>query len=335
MSRAPLNRPWRSQLEFYHVRRMHSVLCYTALGCQLYDVGTSQVPELCIVCVLVPIAHFRQSTSQDLQQAPLIQKDTLYALEERLSEGASIDALMRFNHNLRSLSSDDWQQRLLPVITELTYNLETFNPAFTHVMLKVQSSIGHSDYVRRDTALKNLIVPLAGEYGMHNGEPQAKTHRELFSDWIESMLGLTAADVVARGGDAPPAAVRLFEQMTRDIGSAGGAAEACPLEAACYALGYNLAIEFLADYEKRWMLESFRELDRSFMAAQGRDVDWTFLEVHAEDEMEHAALGHAAVVALVPEELKDTVQRAMDDHDRDFAAFYNALADKLAQERAA
>ncbi len=38
--------------------------------------------------------------------------------------------------------------------------------------LQVQSSIGHSDYVRRDQALKGLIQPLAGEYGMHNGQPQ-------------------------------------------------------------------------------------------------------------------------------------------------------------------
>ena len=30
---------------------------------------------------------------------------------------------------------------------------------------------------------------------------------------------------------------------------------------ASYALGYNLAIEYLADYEKTWMLDSFRELD--------------------------------------------------------------------------
>ena len=37
---------------------------------------------------------------------------------------------------------------------------------------QVQSSIGHSDYVRRDTALAALIQPLAGEYGMHNGQPQ-------------------------------------------------------------------------------------------------------------------------------------------------------------------
>jgi hypothetical protein len=31
--------------------------------------------------------------------------------------------------------------------------------------------------VRRDMALKNLIQPLAGEYGMHNNQPQLKTHR--------------------------------------------------------------------------------------------------------------------------------------------------------------
>lgn len=57
---------------------------------------------------------------------------------------------------------------------ELAYNLESFNPAFTAVLLRVQSTIGLTDYVRRDTALKNLIQPLAGEYGMHNNEAQGE-----------------------------------------------------------------------------------------------------------------------------------------------------------------
>ena len=55
---------------------------------------------------------------------------------------------------------------------ELAHNLESFNPAFTAVLLKVQSTIGASDYVGRDAALKCLIQPLAGEYGMHNGQAQ-------------------------------------------------------------------------------------------------------------------------------------------------------------------
>lgn len=37
---------------------------------------------------------------------------------------------------------------------------------------QVQGTIGRSDYVARDMALKALIQPLAGEYGMHNGQPQ-------------------------------------------------------------------------------------------------------------------------------------------------------------------
>lgn len=40
------------------------------------------------------------------------------------------------------------------------------------VGVQVQRTIGVSDYVRRDIALKNLIQPLAGEYGMHNNQPQ-------------------------------------------------------------------------------------------------------------------------------------------------------------------
>jgi hypothetical protein len=59
-------------------------------------------------------------------------------------------------------------------MTELAYNLESFNPAFTSVLLRVQQTIGVSDYVRRDTALKHLIQPLAGEYGMHNSEAQGE-----------------------------------------------------------------------------------------------------------------------------------------------------------------
>lgn len=44
-------------------------------------------------------------------------------------------------------------------------------------------------------ALKNLIQPLAGEYGMHNGQPQLKTHRELFSDFFTSLFGYSLSEV--------------------------------------------------------------------------------------------------------------------------------------------
>ena len=48
---------------------------------------------------------------------------------------------------------------------------------------------------------------------------------------------------------------------------------------ASYALGYNLAIEYLADYEKTWMLDSFRAFDASVLAPQGRRLrEWLFLE---------------------------------------------------------
>ena len=38
----------------------------------------------------------------------------------------------------------------------------------------MQRTIGVTDYERRDAALKQLIQPLAGEYGMHNGQPQGE-----------------------------------------------------------------------------------------------------------------------------------------------------------------
>ena len=45
-------------------------------------------------------------------------------------------------------------------------------------------------------------------------------------------------------------------------------------------MGYNLAIEYMADYEKTWMLDSFRALDRRVLAPAGRPLsDWVFLEV--------------------------------------------------------
>lgn len=53
------------------------------------------------------------------------------------------------------------------------------------------------------------------------------------------------------------------------------------------------------------------------------------VQVHAEDEVEHAAIGHEAVMAFVPEAQRDVLERAMRDHDRDFAVFYNGIAEML------
>jgi hypothetical protein len=55
------------------------------------------------------------------------------------------------------------------------------------------------------------------------------------------------------------------------------------------------------------------------------------LQVHAEGEAEHAAIGHEAVVAFVPAAEEGTLRRAMQDHDRDMAAFYNHLCDLMQQ----
>lgn len=101
------------------------------------------------------------------------------------------------------------------------------------------------------------------------------------------------------------------------------------MEQASYALGYNLAVEYLAAYEKTWMLDAFRALDATVLAAQGKTVDWVFLEVHAIGEPIHAELGHLAVTSMVPAEHVGILRRAVGDHDRDFAAFYNALSDML------
>ena len=107
-----------------------------------------------------------------------------------LRGGASLAALRRFNAALTALpaptaeASPDaaaqdnppWRARLTAALAEFCFNLESFNPVFAHVVLMVQKTIGHSDYERRDAALKRLIVPLAGEYGMHNGEAQSASH---------------------------------------------------------------------------------------------------------------------------------------------------------------
>lgn len=48
-----------------------------------------------------------------------------------------------------------------------------------------------------------------------------------------------------------------------------------------YAMGYNLAIEYLADFEKTWMLDSFKELDTRVLQPQHKSLkEWLFLEVH-------------------------------------------------------
>lgn len=182
-----------------------------------------------------------------------------------------------------------------------------------------------------------------------NTKKPVKTHRELFSDFYSSLFGAPLADLLA-SSPAPTHAPVLYRRMMRDILSAGGLVRddlSSPeggragdsLKAASYALGYNLAIEYLADYEKTWMLDSFRALvDERGGGALARagvkkeQVDWVFLEVHAEGEAEHAAIGHSAVLALVPEADTPLLRRAMADHDRDFAVFYNAMADLLIEK---
>lgn len=91
------------------------------------------------------------------------------------------------------------------------------------------------------------------------------------------MIGTSASDLIESGPE-PVHARTMFESMMRDIPNGGGV-PGCPLTHAAYALGYNLAIEYLADYEKRWMLESFRKMDDAFMQKQGCNIDWLFLEV--------------------------------------------------------
>lgn len=101
-----------------------------------------------------------------------ITHEGICALEAELDAGEGVAALRRFNDALRAVPSDRWRSALDPLFNELCFNLESFNPAFAACVLQVQRTIGQSDYVRRDVALKNLIQPLAGEYGMHNGLPQ-------------------------------------------------------------------------------------------------------------------------------------------------------------------
>lgn len=270
---------------------------------------------------------------------PLITQDQVRALEANLDDGPSVAALRRFNTALRGLTAENWERKLRPVMHALAHNLESFNPAFAAVVLAVQCTIGGgSDYERRDAALKGLIQPLAGEYGMHNGEAQAQTHRALFRQFYEDLLRTPLAEALA-SDPAPSGSAALFQRMMADIATAGGRVPLSPpgslppaaaSTAASYALGYNLAIEYLADYEKTWMLDSFRALDAAILAPGGRPLtQWVFLEVHAEGEAEHAAIGHAAAAALVPAEHEGIVRAAMADHDRDFAAFYNELAGML------
>jgi hypothetical protein len=70
-------------------------------------------------------------------------------------------------------------------------------------------------------------------------------------------------------------------------------------------------VEYLAAYEKTWLLESFQTLDRNVLAAQGKAVEWLFLEVHAIGEPEHAELGHDAVAALVPASHTDVLRECV------------------------
>lgn len=257
-----------------------------------------------------------------------LSKEQIMSLEAELDNGEAMPWLRRFNEALDNLPEDEGTCHALmrPVWNELAYNLESFNPIFTACMLKVQCTMGHSNYEQRDEALKNMIQPLAGEYGLHHSSPMGKTHRELFSIFYESVTGDKLSDLIAEG-TKPRAAMALFERMLTDVSTGGNHYD--PTEQASYALGYNLAVEYLAQFEKGWMLDSFRRLDERVLSPAGKDVHWEFLEIHAEGEPEHADIGHTAVATFAPESHMDIVRKGMMDHDRDFAVFYQTLTEML------
>jgi len=259
---------------------------------------------------------------------PTVSRETIRSLERELDGGASVAALREFNDALAALPAPGLHARMRPVWNELAHNLETFNPVFTAVMLKLQLTVGLSDYERRDAALQHLIQPLGGEYGLGASKPLAPTHRQLYSQFYESVTGEALQALLAEG-EAPEASEHLFACMMRDVSTGGG--KACPMEQASYALGYNLAVEYLAAYEKQWLLDSFRALDSSVLQGEGKAVEWEFLEIHALGEPEHADLGHQAVAAVVPDTHEETLRAAMLDHDRDFAEFYSQLTRLLRQ----
>jgi hypothetical protein len=130
----------------------------------------------------------------------------------------------------------------------------------------VQCTLGQSDYVRRDAALQCLIVPLAGEYGLAAEYKLGKTHRQLFADFYASVTG-QPLDAFLASHPACPHAEHFFASMLNDVANGGGQADA--MSQASYALGYNLAVEYLAAYEKTWMLDAFRVLNDRVLAAQG------------------------------------------------------------------
>lgn len=65
-------------------------------------------------------------------------KSDLVKLEQGLSKGEGIRALVDFNNSLRSLNSENWESKLKEVFREWCFNLESFNPAFAAVLLQVK-----------------------------------------------------------------------------------------------------------------------------------------------------------------------------------------------------
>merc|ERR1712032_1507215 len=126
--------------------------------------------------------------------------------------------------------------------------------------------MGLTGYYARDRALRSLIQPLAGEYGLKSGpEAQGSTHRELFAEFYESVTNEPLSALLAEEGSdvavRPEAAEALFQQMMRDVmtGGTGRYGTAQAMEECSYALGYNLAVEYVASKLSRFALASWRE----------------------------------------------------------------------------
>jgi len=263
--------------------------------------------------------------------AKTICRSAIRNLERELDYGSSIPAAKRFFDAVAALPRDALRAdgAMRRVWSELARQLESFNPIFTATILKLQSTLGMTNYNARDDALQMLIQPLAGEYGLSAGKPLAQTHRRLLSSFYQSITGEPLTVLLADAGPGAPMqpslAEELFEAMLRDVTTGGGRTNDTMAQAS-YALGYNLAVEYVASHLSRFALNSWRALDAKY-GLQG--LDWEFLETHAKGESGHAEIGHKSAAAVVPNHHLEIMRQGMRDHDRDFALFNNRLAELL------
>jgi hypothetical protein len=240
-------------------------------------------------------------------------REVANALETNFA-GDAARALRTFYGNLPSLP----ETRRPELLTGLGYNFEYYDALFALIMSNTLLSMSDGAYTPRYRAAQFLLRPFCSEYGIEAGRPLTRTHRELYAEFYQRVVGRAMEERYPAGNENPWLAVsrRWADRMKDSLMRPGRDA----WNRAAYNIGYHWAVERLSLLEFLEMREAWN----------GMGFQAPYLDAHCSVEEEHGGWAEQALVAFADPE-DPVVQSGIRTHEEHLAGYYHELSDLQAR----